>query len=98
MFDKFIEKIILNSDKFIIFYSDWCRYSTDAIKLLKTKHQPFKGYKIDKINGKLDRLIASFTNGKEKINYNINHTTRPIIFYQGKFVGGLAELVVLLDK
>ena len=39
MFDKFIEKILANDDKFIIFYSEWCRYCTDAIQLLKTKEK-----------------------------------------------------------
>ena len=98
MFDKFIEKILTNDDKFIIYYSDWCRYSTDAIKLLKSQQQSFKGYKIDKIRGGLDRLIASFTNNKDQIHFNTTHGTRPIVFYKGKFVGGLAELTVLLDK
>lgn len=95
--DKFIDKILTNNDKYILFYSDWCRYSTDALNLLKEKKQPFKGYKIDKINGGMDRLLASLTNHKSDINFNIAHKTRPIIFYKGQFVGGLEELRTLLN-
>jgi len=98
MSDKFSRKVLENNDKFIIFYSDWCRFSMDAIELLKKSGKPFKGYKIDNIRGGIDRVLASFNNNKEKLEFDTTHKTRPIIFYKGRFIGGFSELKNYLDS
>ena len=98
MTDKCINKITNNKDKFIIFFSEWCRYSMDAIDLLKQNKYPFKGYKIDKINGGMQRLLNAFKKNKKIIKFNEHHSTRPIIFYNGKFIGGLQELKEFTDN
>lgn len=98
MSDKFSRKVLENSDKFIIFYSDWCRFSMDAIELLKKSGKPFKGYKIDGIKGGMDRILASFNNNKDKLEFDTTHRTRPIVFYKGKFIGGFTELKKLIES
>ena len=96
MTDKYTTKIIENKDKFTIFYSDWCGYSSSAIELLKKNDKPFKGYKIDKINGGIRVLTKCLSDSKEITSFNENHKTRPVIFYDGKYIGGYTELTKYL--
>ena len=95
--DKYTSKIINNKKTFIIFYSDWCGYSQNALKLFKKKKIKFKGYKIDKIKGNIKKLIELLTETKASTNFNCDHSTRPIIFYNGKFIGGYNELVKFIN-
>tara|TARA_S200000501_G_C20554903_1_gene626142 strand:+ start:398 stop:688 length:291 start_codon:yes stop_codon:yes gene_type:complete len=92
MISKFSKKIKKNSDIYVIFYSDWCGYSMEAIKYLKKNKIPFKGYKIDKIKGKLDQLLTELRRDKHVHNFDIDHKTRPIIFKKGVFLGGYDKL------
>ena len=90
----FIKTVKKNNDKYIIFYSDRCPYSNDAIDLLKQKNIVFKGYNInniEKINGSIKKIISYFI-GNKSIDFNDNHKTIPIIFKYGKFLGGYTEL------
>ena len=64
----------------------------NAIKLLKKHKKTFKAYKIDKIKGGMDMLLREFRKDKDLISYDVTHTTRPIIFYKGQFVGGFTAL------
>lgn len=99
MCDKLIKKI--NSykaqDVFIIFYSKWCPYCVEAITVLKSNNKLFKGYNIDKMSLNISDLLECFVNNKNVINFNPNHKTRPIIFYRGKFIGGLSDLKLFLN-
>ena len=93
--EKIMEKIINNKNHYIIFYSEWCGYSINAIQLLKDKNVEFKGYIIEKIC-EMNKLIDIFNNNKEKLKFNEGHKTRPIIFYNGTFIGGYTELKNIL--
>jgi glutaredoxin len=93
MISKFSKKIKKNSDIYVIFYSDWCGYSMEAIKYLKKEKIPFKAYKIDKIKGKLDKLLTELKKDAHIHNFDINHKTRPLIFKYGIFLGGYGELI-----
>ena len=95
---KIIEKIIKNEDMFTVFYNDWCGYSRNALKVLKNNKQNYKGYNIDNIDGKMDRLLQELSDNKDTINFDIGHKTRPIVFYGGKFIGGYDDLVEYLKK
>jgi|AntRauTorckE6833_2_1112554.scaffolds.fasta_scaffold60332_2 glutaredoxin len=98
--DKFNKKILdhKNDDIFIIFYNEWCGYSRKALELLKNKEHSFKGYIIDNIKGKLPRVLDSLIKGKKLTNFKKDHNTIPIIFRNGKFIGGYSELVEYLNK
>lgn len=99
MCDKFNKKIINNEteDIYIIFYSKWCKYSMDALSLMETNKKQFKGYDIDKIKGNLPRLLDCLQKNANITSFNIEHKTRPIIFYKGKFIGGYSELLKVLQ-
>jgi glutaredoxin len=91
---KIIENICSDkySDYYIILYSSWCGYSQNAIQLLNDKNVKFKGYIIENIDGDMSKLLKILNKNKDKIDFNSNHTTRPIIFYNKKFIGGYSEL------
>ena len=97
--DKFNKKIFKykNKDIFIVFYSDWCPYSVKALELLKNNKRSFKAYKIDKIRGGMDRLLDNLKRQSKMTQFDKDHTTRPIIFLKGKFIGGHDDLVTHLD-
>lgn len=99
MCDKYNRKIQQYKDinLIIIFYSEGCYYCDSAMELLKTQNIPFKGYKIDKINGGLSELISCLLYHKEMTHFNENHTTKPIIFFRGNFIGGYTDLVTFLE-
>ena len=93
MTDKYTTKILENNDIFIIFYSDWCGYCSKSIDLLKKNNMAFKGYKIDKIKGGIKTLLVNLTKSKAITGLNEDHKTRPIIFRNGKYIGGYHELL-----
>lgn len=98
--DKFNDKILKNKDRdvFIIFYNEWCGFSRRALDLLREKNLSFKGYQVDKIKGKMPRLLDSLISKKNLTNFDENHKTVPIIFKGGNFIGGYEDLVRYLDK
>lgn len=83
---------------FVIFFINGCPYCENALKLLREKNVKYKGYNIDEINGTMSKLLKILNQNADIINYNKNHTTKPIIFYNGKFIGGFNELNKLLNS
>jgi glutaredoxin len=80
-------KVITNQeDLFIIFYTDVnkCMYSKKALALLVKNNLKFRAFNIN--NEDKSTLFYCLT---DMIKY---HNTMPVIFYQGKFIGGYAEL------
>jgi glutaredoxin len=97
--DAINNKILMNKDMYTVLYSNWCPYSANALSLLVKKGVNVKAYKLDDItlNGnKIGRNIQPVLNllikHKNKTGFNARHMTRPIIFYNGKFVGGYEQL------
>jgi glutaredoxin len=86
-----------NTKKYIVFYSNWCKYSVGALNLLKEKKLSYKSYQIDKVEGGLEKLLEDFKQNKDKIGFDIKHKTRPIIFKSGRFIGGYDDLVKRLQ-
>lgn len=81
---------------FTIFMSPNCPYCVDAIKLLKYLNQrtnvslsiiDFAQFPDNKAT-----VLNFLKNNKHMYNFDINHTTRPIVFYNGKYIGGYNEL------
>ena len=89
--NSYIEKVTTNKDKYIIFYSEWCKWSQKALDLLRTKNLPYKGYKIKEDDGWFQQLLDSFK-GMSSVKFDAEHETRPVIFKFGKFLGGYTEL------
>lgn len=92
--ERDISELLKNtkSGEFTIFYVDNCPYCLSAIKLLKDNKLHFKGYDIAKYGlKKLLNVFRKFASDNH-ISFNINHTTKPLIFVGGKFLGGYTEL------
>ena len=97
--DKYNKKILLykNQDIYIIFYSPTCKYSMNAIDLLKHKKKSLKGYNVDKIKGGFYRLLDYLDKGNKYTGYLSTHKTKPVIFHNGRFIGGFTELKTYLN-
>jgi glutaredoxin len=96
--NKITEKIINNSNKYIVFYTTTCIYCINTLKLLRRYKLPYKAYDIDKMKGGMEKLLSQLRKGKDLTGYNIKHITRPIIFKYGKFLGGYTDLVADVQK
>lgn len=91
--DQIIDKIVTaNPGVYVIFYSPACGYSINAIDLLRESDSYFKAYDIDNIRGGLNRVLSSLSNQANRVGFDIRHRTKPIIFIDGKFIGGHNEL------
>lgn len=79
--------LIKSSDGYVIIYSDWCKFSQSALRKLEDKD----AVKID-----IDDLEVSFQILLDDLRkaslIPSSHTTRPIIFRKGKFIGGDSDL------
>lgn len=89
--DSITKKILNNNKIYTIFYSDWCGYCHSAFELLRKKGLAYKGYNIDKLEG-MQNILNKLNKTKELTNFDPEHKTRPIIFYDSKFIGGFNEL------
>lgn len=90
------KKIQKYNDRYVIFYSPWCKYSMEAINIMKGKNLPHKAYIIDDITSDITLLFEAFIQGSSNTNFSREHKTRPIIFYKGKFIGGCDKLKEML--
>lgn len=88
-----IDKII-NAPKntFIIFFTNDCYYSSKALMLLRMNRLSYKGYNINNINGGMNRLLDILNQYYHLVKFNTSHHTKPIIFLNGKFIGGFDQL------
>ena len=87
-----VHKIIKHKDKYVMFYSSWCSYSRAAMDKIKNSGEQYRFYDIDTVPGGLDAVLESLSKNSELTKFNQKHTTSPIIFYKGKFIGGYSEL------
>lgn len=86
----------LNKNReYTIFYTKDCPYSMNALELLRNSNVEYKGYDIYSITGGKDFLLECLRElnlDKDSIERLNRHTTRPIIFYKKRFIGGFTEL------
>ena len=93
--DKFTHKILKykKEDIYIIFYYKQCPYSQNALNYIKTNNLSLKGYDIEKVTGKLNKVLNCLNKTSNVTEFITTHKTVPIIFHKGKFVGGLDKLL-----
>lgn len=101
--DKYHKKICNNDVEFVVFYKNLntCPYSNEAIIVLKKHKKTFKAYCIDDSSKNIDMradLLKHLITKKTVTGFDTNHKTLPIIFHKGQFVGGYAELKIMLDS
>ncbi len=68
---------------FTIYYSNECKYCRLALELLRKKRANFRAVEIDDFGALLKKLGAQVPQ---------THRTKPIIFKDGKFLGGYTDL------
>jgi glutaredoxin len=82
-----INSINSNKKGWLIIYSDWCKWSIMAMELLKDKNP---------VAINLANVKPTFTEILEELKklgiISINQKTRPLIFFDGEFIGGYDEL------
>ena len=94
-----IEKIISASpDTYVIFFVRGCPYCENSLQLLRDKNLPYKGYDISTINGNMQKLLEVLKQNADIVSFDPSHSTKPIIFLNGKFIGGYDQLSQLLNK
>jgi glutaredoxin len=89
-------KVHKHSDKIVIFYSPWCAYSQKALELAKIKNVEYRAYDIGAITQDIDILLEHFRQDYPELGVTSTHKTRPIVFVDGKFIGGYSHIQLTL--
>lgn len=99
-FDNIILDKINNADPntFVFFYLKQCPYCYQTLDLLRNSTYPYKGYNIYKIDGQMPRLLQIFNRNASVLNFPATYNTMPLIFINGKFLGGYNELNQYLGR
>jgi glutaredoxin len=84
-----IQKI--KSNEWVILYSPWCGYSKSALALFKSSKITPQTIDIENINGSMNEIRTELSNQKS-LQFPFEYSTRPMIFLNGKFLGGYQEL------
>lgn len=79
-------------DVFIIFYVDTCPYCRNALNFLRQRNYSYKAYDIDRIDGGMYTLLNALNQDAYLVDFDTRHRTKPLIFLNGRFVGGYNEL------
>lgn len=93
-----INKIVneKSNDIYVFFAREWCGYSNDCEELLKKRKLRYNRFNMKDLDCDKKELLKILNNHKELIKYDTEHTTFPIIFFHGEFVGGYSDLEKLL--
>lgn len=91
-----LRKITQNPNTYIIFYRPSCPYCQRALDKLRSTKSSYKGYDLNRIEEKykvsLSQILNFFIEKKDEIEFDPNHSTIPLIFFNSKFIGGNEEL------
>jgi glutaredoxin len=79
----------------VILYSPWCGYSRNAIQLLEKNYIDHVKIDLEKINASLNEIRLKLSQDK-KIKFDVNYSTRPMIFIDGVFRKGYDQLKQIL--
>lgn len=87
---------IIKSNDCVILYSPWCGYSKKALSLLNQGHVPYMSIDIEKIDATMNEIRSRLAR-ERGFKFPESYSTRPMIFMNGKFIGGYTELINLLS-
>lgn len=90
------------TNTYIIFYKNGCSCCDNSLLQLRDKKLCYKAYNVTKINDKhhinFQTILNILIKNKDELNFDPQHQTVPVIFYNGKFVGGNDELMKILNN
>lgn len=87
-----LQRAIVDSDvDYVIFWIPSCPYSVSAIQALQDKATDNYVSYTQKPAVK-EELMGALRAIGESIDFPIRHRTWPVVFYQGKYLGGSEEL------
>jgi glutaredoxin len=81
---------IIKNNPCVILYSSWCGYSRKALDLLKQYKRPTKKIEIEEIQGTMNDIRNHLS--KAGVGFPKSYSSRPMIFMNGKFIGGYDQL------
>lgn len=81
-----------DANTYIIFFVPTCRYSQLALQTLRNNNLSYKGYDIGEITGGMPELLRVLNKNAALFQFDTDHKTKPIIFFNGKFIGGADDL------
>jgi glutaredoxin len=90
---QMLEKIKFNNDTFLIFGLDSCTYCKKTLEFVNKNSLQFKYYSMDKYYPIFIPILQKLSELDNKLNIDQSHRTFPVIFYNGKFVGGYSSLI-----
>lgn len=94
-----IEKITGSKPgSYVIFYVNACPYCQNALALLRKSGVYYKGYDMDKISGGTAYVLNVLSQHAALTRFDKNHKTKPIIFWDRRFLGGYTELQNKLSR
>lgn len=77
----------------------YCRKALKQIKRLSAEHNiPYRNIDLNYVSGDLPSVLEYFKNHSKQYKFRQDHKTRPIIFLNGRFVGGASELSRLIEQ
>jgi len=89
----FYDKIVTNKNFYIVFGIDKCSYCTKTIDWLYANNKSFKYYNIIKYRSIFINILKKINEYDPELSININHETFPVIFYNGKWIGGYSDII-----
>jgi len=90
---EFLYNKIKNKNKEIIFFGlQFCKYCKKTLEFVKKNNISYKYYAIDNYYDKFFKLFVKTEKIYKELEINPYHKTVPVIFINGKFIGGYNEL------
>lgn len=91
---QILQKIDENKNTYLIFGLSTCGYCKKAILYVKENNISFKYYEMDKYYKIFIPILKKLSNMKPSLEIKPEHDTFPVIFRNGKFIGGYTDLTL----
>lgn len=86
----------IKENECVILYSPWCSYSKNALSLLNQHRISHSSIDLEKIDASMGEIRSRLAKEKS-FKFPESYSTRPMIFINGKFIGGYNDLKKILD-
>lgn len=87
----------VNNNYFVVFGLSTCIFCKNTLKLLKDNNIKYKYYLIDNFYNLFFKTFIDLSDKYPELNIDSTHKTVPVIFYNGKFIGGYTNLKQIIN-